>query len=250
MSEAVSETSGVLEESPLDFEAIAQADLQAIRKKAESGKPLSESEVQRLRAAEERVKEGANPAALEPVWAKSQVELAKMLGCSRKQIARYLKIDGDDAPPAPAADGRYNVTAWKMWAAEHGKLRGQTEPIDSRHAMENRQIELRNEKLEIENAVRRGELLHIDDVCRVLIEMVSGMVDTARAMKHSLAPRVVGLTVPEATKRIGQEVDQNVLTKLSLGEWAKKKVFWSKVSAQLSDLHRKFSLGDGLSGTS
>ncbi len=225
-------------------------DLLAIREKVKNKKPLTAVEVKRLQAYQAAAQEKPPADALEPVWAKSQVELAKHLRCSRKQISRFLKIEGEDAAPAPTSDGRYNVTLWKLWAQEHGHLQKKLSNAADRQLLEDRTIELRNERLEIDNAVRRGELMSVDEVCRVITDMVGGVVDTARGMKHALAPRVVGLTVPEATKRIGQEIDQNVLTKLSLGEWAKKKVFWSKVSAHLSDLRKRFSLGDGLNATS
>jgi hypothetical protein len=91
--------------------------------------------------------------------------------------------------------------------------------------------------------------MSVDEVCKVITEMVSGTVSGIRGAKHALAPRVVGETVPEATKRIGLELDEQ-LTKLSLGEWAKKKIFWSKVSAHLFDLRKRFSLGVGQSATS
>lgn len=236
------------EKSPKNFAEIEQADLEAIRKKAAAGQVLTETELRRLRAAEERTKSG-NGSALEPIWAKNQVELAKLLRCSRKTISRSLKIEGDEAPPASAADGRYNVTAWKIWAADHGKLRKTVEPVDRLQALEQRAQELKNEKLELENAVRRGELMHVDDVCQVLTDMVGGFVAGARGLKHGLAPSVVGLSVPEATKRIGHEIDTQ-LTRLALGEWAKKKIFWSSVYARLRDLQTTHGLGVGLSSTS
>lgn len=240
--------------TPLDPEQIDQLlldDISAIAEKVKNGKPLTTAEIKRLQAYKNAAApESTGNEPLEPIWAKNLVELAKHLGCSRRQLGRYIDIEGEDAPPEPTSDGRYNVTLWKIWAAEHGHLKKKLSTAADRQLLEDRTIQLRNEKLEIENAIQRGELMSVDEVCRVITEMTAGVVDTARSMKHVLAPRVVGLTVPEATKRIGQEVDTNLLTKLSLGEWAKKKVFWSKVSAHLSDLRKRFNLGVGLSETS
>lgn len=248
-SEAGTETGAKPAISPDLVDSLLLEDLSSIMEKVKNKKPLTANEIKRLTAYKTAKQDSETPDPMQPVWASSQAQLATMLGCSRRQVQRFLKIEGEEAAPAPTSDGRYNVTLWKIWASEHGHLRKQLSQAADRQMLEDRQVALRNEKLEIENAVRRGELMDVDEVCRTITEMVSGTVDTARTMKHALAPRVVGLTVPEATKRIGQEMD-HALTKLSLGEWAKKKPFWSKVSAHLSDLHKRFNLGDGLSATS
>ena len=191
----------------------------------------------------------ANESALAPVWVSSQVELAKALAttfgsCDRKSINRFLKIDGN---PWKTSDGRYNVTAWKLWCAETGHLNKKVAVMSSTD-LDDQNKRLKNEKLELENAVTRGELMHVDDVCKVLCEMVGAFAGGIRGMKDTLATQVVGLSTAEAAKRIRVESDTQ-LTKLALGEWAKKKAFWSSVYAQLSDLHKKFSLGAGLNAT-
>lgn len=180
---------------------------------------------------------------LQPVWATSQVELAKQLGCDRKTVQRLMKIDGN---PGKTSDGRYNVTAWKLWCMESGHLKKKTAAFSTKADLEIEGQRLKNEKLELENAVTRGELMHVDEVSKVLTEMMGAFVSGIRGMKHSLSPQVVGMPIGEASKRIGKEVDAQ-LGKLALGEWAKKKIFWSSVYARLHDLHRKYNLGDGLS---
>lgn len=180
------------------------------------------------------------------IWAKSQVELAEHLGCDRKTIGRWLKAK-DPACPGKSSDGRYNVTLWKLWASSQGKKPALMKTSD-KVSLDNQNMRLRNEKLEIENAIRRGDLLDVDEVCKVITEMVAGFVKRARSSKHTLAPQVIGLNVAEATKRIGKETDE-ALNELALGEWAKKKPFWSSVFATLSDQRKRFNLGDGLSDT-
>lgn len=185
-------------------------------------------------------------AALQPVWAKSQIELSKALGCDRKTVQRMMKIDGN---PGKTEDGRYNITAWKLWCAETGHLSKKiAHPLDSKAALEAEGQRLKNEKLEMENALTRGELMHVDEVAKVLTEMVGAFASGMRGVKHTLAPQVVGTTTGEASKRIGKEVEAQ-LTKLSLGEWAKKKAFWSRLYAHLQDLRKRYNLGDGLNGT-
>ena len=119
------------------------------------------------------------------LWAKNQVELAAALGCDRKTIQRWLK-ENDAECPGTRADGRYNVTLWRLWSEKKGKNPKQRLGRD-KGSLELENYELRNEKLKIENAVRRGELIHIDDCSKVLCEMVAAFVTRVRGMKHTLA---------------------------------------------------------------
>lgn len=181
------------------------------------------------------------------VWAKNQSELADALECDRKSIQRWLK-EGDPECPGKTPDGRYNVTLWKLWIAKKGKKVRANTRSKSKSDLEIEHLTLKNEKIELENMIRRGELLHIDEVNKTLSEMMAGFVQHLRKLRHTLSPSVIGVSLPEATKRISTSVDE-VLGEMALGEWAKKKPFWSSVSATLSDLHRKHGLGDGLSDT-
>ena len=104
------------------------------------------------------------------VWAKNQSELAKVLGCDRKSIQRWLK-DGDAECPGKTSDGRYNVTLWRLWTEKKGKKPANRLGRD-KGSLELENIQLRNDKLEIENTLRRGELMHVDEVCQVLTEMM------------------------------------------------------------------------------
>ena len=181
------------------------------------------------------------------LWAKNQVELAEHLGCDRKSIQRWMKA-GDAECPGHTSDGRYNVTLWKLWTEKKGKKSSGRLGKD-KGSLELENFRLRNEKLEIENMLRRGELMHSDEVCKVLTEMVGAYVTKTRSAKHTLAPAVVGVSLAEATKRIGRELDE-ALTELALGAWAKKKPFWSSVYATLLALQATHGLGGGPSAMS
>lgn len=182
-------------------------------------------------------------------WAKNQSELADHLSCDRKSIQRWLKA-GDPECPGHTSDGRYNVTLWKLWVDKTGKkVRSTSRGGKDKGALEIDNMRLRNEKLDIENMLRRGELMHVDEVNKTLTELVSAFVDRVRSMKNTLAPAVVGVSIPEATKRISIETDE-ALNELALGDWAKKKPFWSSVFVHLQDLHKKRFPGAGLSAMS
>ena len=182
------------------------------------------------------------------LWAKNQTELAQHLECERKSIQRWLK-SGDPECPGRTPDGRYNITLWKLWISKAGKQVRSTTRGKDKGDLEIENMGLRNEKLKIENMLRQGELMHVDEVCKVLTDMLGAAVLRAKQVKHTLAGAVIGVSLPEATKRIDREVHE-VLSELSLGDWAKKKAFWSSVYAHLQDLQAKISLGDGLSDTS
>ena len=198
--------------------------------------PVAEAEA--VAAAEERLS----------TWAKNQSELADAIGCNRKSIQRWLKEAHPDCP-GQTSDGRYNITLWKLFAESTGKKVRAIGKGKDKGALEIENMRLRNEKLDIENMLRRGELMHVDEVNATLTELVSACVSRIRAMKNTLAPACVGVSIPEATKRIDIETDE-ALNELALGDWAKKKPFWSSVYAHLQDLLRKNNLGDGLKSTS
>lgn len=54
--------------------------------------------------------------ASQPTYAKTQAELATMLGVTRETIGRWLKIPGN---PGRRADGRMEVRAWTAWAEKN-----------------------------------------------------------------------------------------------------------------------------------
>lgn len=177
-------------------------------------------------------KEGGADA--EPVWARNQAELGAALGCDRRTVARYMKVDGN---PGRTDDGRYNVTAWKLWADQHGHLRAA--PGSKKENLELKALLLKNERAEMDLAVAKGELNSLDETCSVLSALFAGLAAKLTTLKHDLAPAVVGETVPEATKRLGAAFN-DALNELSLADWAKKKRFWQSVSRRLSDLQAKF----------
>jgi len=176
------------------------------------------------------------------IYAKTQTDLGKQLNATRKSIGRWMKEEDN---PGKVKGKGYNVNLWKMWIADQGKEPRAVAP-QTKKDLDAERVRLQNEKLSIEIAKTRGELATWDEVCHVLTEMMSGYVGNARQMKHTIAADVIGVDVGEASKRIGRAVDE-CLNELSLGDWAKKKMFWSRVYAHQQDLRKRFELGDGLS---
>ena len=137
------------------------------------------------------------------VFAKNQVELANLLGVCRKTISRYKKLPG---APIQRPDNRYDVAAWKEFL-ERQEFHGRS-TSSSKEELEREKLRLQNEKLQIEIDTRRGQSIDLEEACQVFAAMVSGFREQGRAMRHDLGPKVVGVEVGEATKRIGVKFDE------------------------------------------
>lgn len=181
---------------------------------------------------------------LEQFIVSTKIRLAEELDCDRKTLTRYEKMEGC---PGATKEGHYNVHEWRAWVASNDKLRKARKP-KTKEAEELRGMRLQNERREIENARLRGESIGLDEAIRVMTEMTGAFAKSLDASKHTLAPQVAGESVPEATKRLDRG-HKTVLKELALGEWAKKKLFWSRVYASQSLLLKQILSGNGESAT-
>ena len=173
-----------------------------------------------------------------------QSAIAELLEVTVKTIQRWLKKPGN---PGVDAEGRYPVQKWRDFAIAVGRKTR----MPDKAAAELQGIMLKNERLRLENEVERGQLASVNEVVELLGSLAGAMAQKLSHRNHELAPVVVGVTVPEASKRI-RTGDVKVLAELAIPDWAKKKVgppgiFWSKVSRLLSGLRLTESPGDGLS---
>lgn len=177
----------------------------------------------------------------------SQQELADFLNCSRSTISRLLRKDGC---PKKTADGKYPMAPWKEfyeinkenYSVDDEELAG-----ERRAKRELADVKLQRELFELQREM--GDYMHVDEVIKIVSQAWSGAVQHLKDAEHLVAPLVAGLDVPEARKLIRQ-TNIEALHRFSLGDWAKKKAFWSKVYAQLRDLRETCSLGSGPSATS
>ncbi|HZV35109.1 MAG TPA: hypothetical protein VFB72_11100 [Verrucomicrobiae bacterium] len=169
---------------------ILKANLFNLAKKVAKGKTLSAVEIRLLRESE------ASQSLPDTDFAKNQVELAAALDISRKTIERYKKRD--DAP-TPRADGRLCISEWKAFLARHNVL-DESDGGDDLNATElkAKQILLQNQKLEHQLAVLREEYMATVDVEKMVADMVQNAKRVLLAGPPSLAPQVVGVTIPEA----------------------------------------------------
>jgi hypothetical protein len=126
-------------------------------------------------------------------YADNAVELAEILGVNRKTISRWRKIDGS---PEPRADGRYHIPSWRQFKIEHGREGAE----DDEHNPRQRKVRLENEKLEVQIAILRKEYVSALDVEKDTGDMINAAKAILLSGPRSLAPQVVGVSIPEAEK--------------------------------------------------
>lgn len=184
-------------------------------------------------------------------FASTQNALAKALGVSVSHVKLFLKNpDG----PGMTSDSVYDIGAWREFFDEQGRVGGDENPEDlflskmDKEALEVAKLEEQVRKLKIENEESEGKSVSIDEAQKVITEMTRSFKEALMSMKDRLASDLSGLPTPEAAKRI-KEACRDVLDQLALGEWAKKKAFWSRVYATQSDLLKSLALGNGESAT-
>lgn len=185
--------------SKREAEKVLKQDLKNLSRKVVNGKTLTATE----RALVQGLAEG-NTADASKAFASNQVELADALGVTRKSIQRWVK----EGAPAAQSNGIYDVGEWRSWAKAKGKQFTKEDEGPSKAQLEAKRLILQNEKLEHELGVARGEYIHVDELRQLIASMVAEAKKVFLAMPSTLAPQVVGLSVPEAEKRIKAEVDQ------------------------------------------
>lgn len=189
-------------------------------KKIQSGKTLTSAE----RALIQAIAEGDNPAEAKG-FVTTKVDLSNALGVSRKTIDRWQHLRRN-GPPAPEADGRWNVVEWKRWMKETGRGGGvDGDTLDDELPRLNaKRILLINERLELDNAERRGELISREEVVKEAAEIATTLRSALYGQGASICSEVVKLNdLDEAVKVYTDAVDR-VLHGISQGlKTAKKK---------------------------
>jgi hypothetical protein len=217
-------------------EKIKEMQLRILREKLESGKPLSAQQLRMLEEAEE-----GNSGSVGVLWAKNQVELADTIGCSRKSIARYLAVEGN---PGAAADGRYDVVKWRNWVASRGTLKAP--PKSEKEKLELSILTMTEEAQRLKLNEARGNMVDLDEAMRVLGGICATLVTEIKALRHTLAPRLAGMTVEDAMVQIDKEI-KIILRDASVPAEAKKKAFWRSIAERYSSLQARLLSGSGQS---
>jgi hypothetical protein len=191
---------------------LLKADLANLARKVKEGKTLSAGERNLLKNAL-----SGEPEASTATFAKNMVEMAAILKLNRKTIQRELKMEGC---PGRRPDGRYDVQAWKAWRENRRGI--DTAEGMTQSELRARQILLQNQKIEFQLAQLRGEFIPVVDVEKWVSDMVLAAKRILYSMPPSLAPQVVGVSVPEAERRIRESIDES-LEQLHAAPWNDRK---------------------------
>jgi len=137
--------------SPEQAKILLKADLANLEKKVNNGKPLSSKERTFLQSS----LAGGKVSTAE--FVNNIVELAEILGVSRKTIQRWRELDDC---PEPRPDGRWHVPAWRTFKLmRQGK---DTEDDDNQVTQSQaraKQILLQNERLAMRILAEKKELI-------------------------------------------------------------------------------------------
>lgn len=176
-----------------------------LARKVANGETLTPKEVAIL----ESVAEGG--AAEGERFAASQDELGKALGVDRKTIQRWLKKPGH---PETAADGRYDVIAWRAFANVHGRKAdyGDEDPDMVRERAKS--VLLQNQKLEFQIKVLKKEYVSSVDVEQWGAHL-GGEIRKTVVSIHKIASSLAGLPTAEIEIRL-RELENEILMKLHL----------------------------------
>lgn len=201
---------------PEDAEKVLIKNLANVIRKANTGKPLTAAE----RALIEQAAAGGTLQDTGSAFAKTYDELAQRFGLTRKTLQNARKRHPDEAP-RERADGRHDVAAWSQFLIRHNIART-AENIAGAPAAEGqeenrpvtvtdwkaRELELKCEKLEIENARTAGELVEASAVETGATHLVSGFRQALNNFVPRLAQKLDGVSDHhERVAAIQAEVD-------------------------------------------
>ena len=190
-----------------------------VMKKIKDGKTLTAAE----RAIVQSYVSGEDPAGAK-AFVMTKVDLAKELGVTRKTIDCWVKLKRN-RPPRPESNGRLNVVEWKKWMRETGRgggLAGDTLE-DELPRLNAKRLLLINERLELDNAERRGDLISREEVVREAAEIATRLRGDLYGMAASVVGEVMKMTdLDEAVAVYNAAVDR-VLAAISRGLKAARK---------------------------
>lgn len=190
--------------SPTQAKALLQRNALNLANKVKAEKPLTPKEVAML----EGIIAGGEARAKR--WAENQVELADVLGVDRRTINRWLK---HKHAPETAANGKYDITAWRTFQREHARGGDDDEDVDVTKERA-RNLLLQNEKLEFQLKVLRRDYIANAQVEQETADLIQNAKKVLLSGPASLAPQVVGVTIPEAEALLRQWL-HDALTVLS-----------------------------------
>jgi len=182
-------------------EKILDADFQNIVKKVAAGKPLTVAERTRI---ESRAAGSAETLA----YAKTLVELAAVLGVTRRTLTTWQKMEG---APKPLSNGLWPVADWREFVRLRGLKAGKV-PAGNEEALKARKLLAEVEERELRIAVKKGEYVPLTKVREEWIGLVAQATSILRAKFESELPPVLsGLDATGIQRECRRAIDEVLL---------------------------------------
>lgn len=177
---------------------ILDADFQNIVKKVAAGKPLTVAERARIEARAAGSTEST-------AYAKTKVELADLLGVTRRTLTTWQKMDG---APKPLSNGMWSVAEWREFVRLRG-LKGSSKPSVNEDALKARKLLAEVEERELRIAIKKGEFVPLDKVREEWIGLVAQATSVLRAkFENELPPVLSGLDATGIQRECRKAIDE------------------------------------------
>jgi hypothetical protein len=139
---------------------VLDKDFENIIRKVGAGKTLTSAERARIEA---RAAGSDDTTA----YAKTIVELAEILGVTRRTLSSWRKMDG---APKPLPNGDHDVSAWREFVRLRG-LKGGREPAGANtENLKARRLLVDIEERELRLAIKRGDYIHRETIRKAVLE--------------------------------------------------------------------------------
>ncbi len=177
---------------------ILDADFQNIVKKVAAGKPLTVAERARI---ESRAAGSVETMA----YTKTLVELAAVLGVSRRTLSTWQKLEG---APKALSNGMWPVADWREFVRLRGLNAGRV-PVGNEEALKARKLLAEVEDRELRIAVKKGEYVPLTKVREEWIGLVAQATSILRAkFENELPPILSGLDATGIQRECRQAIDE------------------------------------------
>jgi hypothetical protein len=177
---------------------ILDADFQNVVKKVAAGKPLTVAERSRI----ESLAAGSNDSL---AYAKTLVELAAVLGVTRRTLTTWQKMEGS---PKPLSNGLWPVADWREFVRVRGLKAGKV-PLGNEEALKARKLLAEVEERELRIAVKKGEYVPLHQVRTEWIGLVAQATSILRAkFENELPPILSGLDATGIQKECRKAIDE------------------------------------------
>jgi len=184
-----------------DAAALLEADFQNIVLKVAAGKPLTVAERARI---ESRAAGSVETLA----YAKTLVELAAVLGVTRRTLSNWQKMDG---APKALSNGLWPVADWREFVRMRGLKAGKT-PVGNEEALKARKLLAEVEERELRIAVKKGEYVPLTKVREEWIGLVAQATSVLRAkFENELPPVLSGLDATGIQAECRKAIDEVLL---------------------------------------